>query len=181
MIVSFAILNSFVIPIKQKYHTFFFFVSILQREEYESKHMPVEYAVNKYYVTNSGWLEKPKVGDNIIFYRSSQEGAIAKYSSVLTTIGIVTNIIVPKDVTELIKIVSNKTAYSEEELIKSFNKNTYVIEFAYITTLKRKLIYNECHEKGILDSFPRGVLKIDNIQFRKILELGKVDTNLIIK
>lgn len=173
--------DSFVIPIKPKYHTFLLPDSILQREEYESKHMPVEYAVNKYYVTNSGWLEKPKVGDNIIFYRSSQEGAIAKYSSVLTTIGIVTNIIVPKDVTELIKIVSNKTAYSEEELIKSFNKNTYVIEFAYITTLKRKLIYNECHEKGILDSFPRGVLKIDNIQFRKILELGKVDTNLIIK
>ena len=143
--------------------------------------MPVEYAINKYYITNCGWLEIPKIGDNIVFYRSRQEGAIAKYSSVLTTIGIVTNISIPKNAQELVNKVLGRTVYDENKLRATYSKNTYVIEFAYITTLDKKLNYDFCKTNGILDDVPRGVLKIDNVKFQKIIELGKVDTSLIIK
>lgn len=173
--------DTFIIPIKPKYHTYLLPDSILHRETYNNIHMPVEYAINKYYITNCGWLEIPKIGDNIVFYRSKQEGAIAKYSSVLTTIGIVTNIFIPRNSQELIDKVSGRTVYDENELRITYSKNTYVIEFAYITTLDKKLNYDFCKANGILDDAPRGVLKIDNIKFQKILEFGKVDTSLIIK
>lgn len=173
--------NTFVIPIKPKYHTYLLPDSKLYRESYKDIHMPVEYAINKYYITNCGWMEIPKIGDNIIFYRSCQEGAIAKYSSVLTTLGIVTNIFIPKNVQELVNKVSGKTVYNEEELKLKYNKNTYVIEFAYITTLDKKLNYDFCKRNNILEEPPRGVLKIELDKFQKIIEFGQVDTNLIIK
>ncbi len=173
--------DTFVIPIKPKYHTYLLPDSILYRESYKDIHMPVEYAINKYYITNSGWLEIPKIGDNIVFYRSRQEGAIAKYSSVLTTIGVVTNIFIPKNEQELVNKVSGRTVYNESELRKTYSKNTYVIEFAYITTLDKKLNYDFCKTNGILEEAPRGVSKIDSTKFQKIIEFGKIDTTLIIK
>ena len=68
-----------------------------------------------------------------------------------------------------------------KELRKIYSKNTYVIEFAYITTLDKKLNYDFCKTNGILEVIPRGVTKIDNTQFQKIIEFGKVDSTLIIK
>ena len=136
--------DTFVVPIKPKYHTYLLPDSILYRESYKDIHMPVEYAINKYYITNCGWLEIPKVGDNIVFYRSRQEGAIAKYSSVLTTLGVVTGIFIPKNEQELVNKVSGRTVFNETELRKTYSKNTYVIEFAYITTLEKKLNYDFC-------------------------------------
>ncbi len=173
--------DTFVVPIKPKYHTYLLPDSILYRESYKDIHMPVEYAINKYYITNCGWLEIPKVGDNIVFYRSRQEGAIAKYSSVLTTLGVVTGIFIPKNEQELVNKVSGRTVFNETELRKTYSKNTYVIEFAYITTLEKKLNYDFCKNNGILDGGPRGVLKINSTKFQKIIEFGKVDTTLIIK
>lgn len=173
--------DTFVIPIKPKYHTYLLPDSKLYRESYKDIHMPVEYAINKYYITNCGWLEIPKIGDNIIFYRSCQEGSIAKYSSVLTTIGIVTNIFIPKNAQELVDKVSGRTVYNEEELKAKYSKNTYVIEFAYITTLEKKLNYDFCKTNNILEEPPRGVLKIEPDKFQRIIEFGQVDTSLIIK
>lgn len=173
--------DTFIIPIKPKYHTYLLPDSKLYRESYKNIHMPVEYAINKYYVTNCGWLEIPKIGDNIIFYRSCQEGAIAKYSSVLTTIGVVTNIFFPQSVQELIDKVSGRTVYSEDELKSKYGKNTYVIEFAYITTLGKKLNYDFCKKNNILETPPMGVVKIETEKFQKIIEFGQVDTSLVIK
>ncbi len=173
--------DTFVIPINPNYYTYLFPNSILYRKSYKDIHIPVEYTINKYYITNDKWLEIPKVGDNIVFYRSRQKGATAKYSSVLTTIGVVTNLFIPKNEQELINKVSGRTMYDTKELRKIYSKNTYVIEFAYITTLDKKLNYDFCKTNGILEVIPRGVTKIDNTQFQKIIEFGKVDSTLIIK
>ena len=142
--------------------------------------MSVEYAIKKYYISRAGWLEKPKIGDNIVFYRTKQEPIPAKYSSVITTLGLVTNIIVPNNVEHLCQLVKNKTVYNEQQLRSSYNNNTYIIEFAYITTLENKLNYDICMKNDILDEAPRAVKKISNEQFKKILEMGAVDTSLII-
>lgn len=172
--------DTFVIAINPAYHTYLLPDSKLKTEVYANKNVSVEYAIKKYYISRAGWLEKPKIGDNIVFYRTKQEPIPAKYSSVITTLGLVTNIIVPNNVEHLCQLVKNKTVYNEQQLRSSYNNNTYIIEFAYITTLENKLNYDICMKNDILDEAPRAVKKISNEQFKKILEMGAVDTSLII-
>lgn len=172
--------DTYVIAINPAYHTYLLPDSKLKTEVYANKNVSVEYAIKKYYISRAGWLEKPKIGDNIVFYRTKQEPIPAKYSSVITTLGLVTNIIVPNNVEHLCQLVRNKTVYNEQQLRSSYNSNTYIIEFAYITTLENKLNYDICMKNDILDEAPRAVKKISNEQFKKILEMGEVDTSLII-
>ena len=172
--------DNFIIAINPEYHTFLLPDSKLIRESYSNIHLPVEYAINKFFISRAGWSEKPKIGDNIIFYRTKQENIPAKYSSVLTTIGVVTNIYIPKDVEDLIKKVNYKSVYTHEQLRKLYCSNLYIIEFVYITTLINKINYDVCEKNGILSEFPRGVLKIGKHQFKKILELGEVDNSIVI-
>lgn len=172
--------DSFVIAINPSYHTYLLPDSKLKNEAYANKNVSVEYAIKKYYVSRAGWLEKPKIGDNILFYRTKHDPIPAKYSSVITTLGLVTNIIVPDNAEQLCQLVKNKTVYNDQELLSIYNSNTYIIEFAYITTLENKLNYDICLKNGILDEAPRSVKKISNEQFKKILEMGEVDSSLII-
>ena len=172
--------DSYLIAINPNYHTFLLPDSILYKESYKDIHMPVEYAIRKYYISQAGFLEKPKIGDNIVFYRTKQEPIPAKYSSVLTTIGLVTNVIIPRNSLHLCELVKNKSVYTEKELSSKYTKNTYVIEFVYITTLPQKLNNNICVINDIFEAAPRSVEKIDTKQFQKILELGEVDSYFII-
>lgn len=145
--------------------------------------MPVEYAITKYYISAAGWKRKPKIGDNIVFYRTKDAFIPAIYSSVVTTIGIVTNIYLPKSLDELIKKVKGKTVYSDEQ-IKEYYKdrmhNTYIIEFAYVTTLENKITYNDCLKNEILTEAPKSVEYISKECFNKIIELGNVDMSIVI-
>ena len=172
--------DTFVIAINPIYHTYLLPDSKLKREIYANKNVPVEYAIKKYYVSNAGFMEKPKIGDNIVFYRTKQEPIPAKYSSVLTTVGIVINVIVPHDVNELCNLVRNKTVYEEKELKEKYTENTYIIEFAYVTTLDPKLNYEVCQKNHILYEYPRGVSRISSKQFKKIVEIGEIDTSIIV-
>lgn len=175
--------DSFIIPIKPSYHTFLLPDSKLNKELYKNIHMPVEYAITKYYISAAGWNTKPKVGDNIVFYRSKDSIIPAKYSSVVTTIGIVTNIYNPQSIDDLVDIVKGKTVYTDEEIrnwYKNKMRNTYVIEFAYVTTLGNKITFNDCLKKGILTEAPIGVTQLSHDSFNKIVELGNVDMSIVI-
>ena len=175
--------DAFVVAIMPKYHTYLLPDSKLSREVYRNIHMPVEYAINKYYISASGFKAKPKIGDNIVFYRMKDDIIPAKYSSVITTLGIVTNIYSPNNIEQLLSIVKNKTVYTESEIKDYYTprmKNTYVIEFAYVSTLENKLNLQECLNNGILFEPPRGVEYINKEQFAKIIELGGVDNSILI-
>mgnify|MGYP003299886798 CR=1 FL=1 len=175
--------DSFVIPILPKYHTYLLPDSKLSRESYKNIHMPVEYAIKKYYVSAAGFKPKPKIGDNLVFYRTSEGIIPAKYSSVLTTIGVVTDVYIPRDVNDLLKKIKNKTVYSDEEIIDYYTKrmkNTYVVEFAYIATLGNKINLNDCLINNILSEHPRSIEPISKYQFSKIIELGNVDSSIVI-
>jgi len=171
--------DAFIVAIRPEYHTFLLPDSILRREKYKDKHFPVEYAIRKMFVSRAGKFEKPKVGDNIIFYRSSPVGANAWFSSVLTTGGIVIKIIVPNSVEELIGITKGRTVYTDEELANIYNKNTYIIEFLYCYTLNHKLTFGTCQQNNILSNWPRGIEKINNAAFRTILNLGGINSKLM--
>lgn len=176
--------DSFILAIKPEFHTFLLPDSILQREKYQENHLPVEYAIKKMYISGAGWKEKPKIGDNIIFYRTKPESdnVNAYYSNVLTSGGVVTKIIKPSNISELINVTRGQTVYTEKEIFDYYSNkiaNAYVIEFLFSYTLGKKLNHTFCLENGILDDWVRGVLKIDNDAFRKILKLGLVEQRLL--
>lgn len=175
--------DSYIVAILPEYHTYLLPDSKLSKESYRNIHMPVEYAIKKYYITATGFKPKPNIGDNLIFYRMKEGFIPAKYSSVLTTIGIVTDIYTPTNIDDLVNKVKGKTVYTEEAIRNYYNSRiniTYVIEFAYITTLENKINLNDCLENSILFDYPRGVEKITKEQFDKILEIGNVDNSIII-
>ena len=175
--------DSYIVAILPEYHTYLLPDSKLSKESYRNIHMPVEYAIKKYYITATGFKPKPNIGDNLIFYRMKEGFIPAKYSSVLTTIGIVTDIYTPTNIDDLVNKVKDKTVYTEEAIRNYYNSRiniTYVIEFAYITTLENKINLNDCLENSILFDYPRGVEKITKEQFDKILEIGNVDNSIII-
>lgn len=175
--------DSYIVAILPEYHTYLLPDSKLSKESYRNIHMPVEYAIKKYYISATGFKQKPNIGDNLIFYRMKEGFIPAKYSSVLTTIGIVTDIYTPTNINDLVNKVKGKTVYTEEAIRNYYNSRiniTYVIEFAYITTLENKINLNDCLENSILFDYPRGVEKITKEQFDKILEIGNVDNSIII-
>lgn len=175
--------DSYIVAILPEYHTYLLPDSKLSKESYRNIHMPVEYAIKKYYISATGFKQKPNIGDNLIFYRMKEGFIPAKYSSVLTTIGIVTDIYTPTNIDDLVNKVKGKTVYTEEAIRNYYNSRiniTYVIEFAYITTLENKINLNDCLENSILFDYPRGVEKITKEQFDKILEIGNVDNSIII-
>jgi len=175
--------DSYIVAILPEYHTYLLPDSKLSKESYRNIHMPVEYAIKKYYISATGFKQKPNIGDNLIFYRMKEGFIPAKYSSVLTTIGIVTDIYTPTNIDDLVNKVKGKTVYTEETIRNYYNSRiniTYVIEFAYITTLENKINLNDCLENSILFDYPRGVEKITKEQFDKILEIGNVDNSIII-
>lgn len=175
--------DSYIVAILPEYHIYLLPDSKLSKESYRNIHMPVEYAIKKYYISATGFKQKPNIGDNLIFYRMKEGFIPAKYSSVLTTIGIVTDIYTPTNIDDLVNKVKGKTVYTEEAIRNYYNSRiniTYVIEFAYITTLENKINLNDCLENSILFDYPRGVKKITKEQFDKILEIGNVDNSIII-
>ena len=175
--------DSYIVAILPEYHTYLLPDSKLSKESYRNIHMPVEYAIKKYYISATGFKQKPNIGDNLIFYRMKEGFIPAKYSSVLTTIGIVTDVYTPTNIDDLVNKVKGKTVYTEEAIRNYYNSKiniTYVIEFAYITTLENKINLNDCLENSILFDYPRGVEKITKEQFDKILEIGNVDNSIII-
>lgn len=175
--------DSYIVAILPEYHTYLLPDSKLSKESYRNIHMPVEYAIKKYYISATGFKQKPNIGDNLIFYRMKEGFIPAKYSSVLTTIGIVTDIYTPTNINDLVNKVKGKTVYTEEAIRNYYNSRiniTYIIEFAYITTLENKINLNDCLENSILFDYPRGVEKITKEQFDKILEIGNVDNSIII-
>ena len=175
--------DSYIVAILPEYHTYLLPDSKLSKESYRNIHMPVEYAIKKYYITATGFKPKPNIGDNLIFYRMKEGFIPAKYSSVLTTIGIVTDIYTPTNIDDLVNKVKGKTVYTEEGIRNYYNSRiniTYVIEFAYITTLENKINLNDCLENTILFAPPRGIEQITKEQFDKILEIGNVDNSIII-
>lgn len=175
--------DSYIVAILPEYHTYLLPDSKLSKESYRNIHMPVEYAIKKYYISATGFKQKPNIGDNLIFYKMKEGFIPAKYSSVLTTIGIVTDVYTPTNIDDLVNKVKGKTVYTEEAIRNYYNSKiniTYVIEFAYITTLENKINLNDCLENSILFDYPRGVEKITKEQFDKILEIGNVDNSIII-
>jgi hypothetical protein len=167
-------INYFFLPIYPQYHTDLFPDMILQNENmhlYE-ENKAHRYALEKIYL--SGALDiKAKVGDIVIIYRTGERYP-KRYSSVVTGIAIIEEIIRTKDVDDCIKICKDRSIFSEEEIKVLQPKYPVVVRLLDYATLKNKVSLNQLYKNQIIveGSGPRPFQQLNKEEYTIIYNLG---------
>lgn len=178
--------KKFMLSIFPKYHTKMFPNSQLRTEkDHVVEDTPFTNSIQKIYLSGANLRGYGK-GDIIVIYRTADEGKKAEYSSVATSICVISeirHISEFEDYNEFYKYCSKHSVFDEDEL-KYFwrtKKYKYLVKMLYNIALKKRPIRQELIEEVGLDRTKRWVaVPLSNEEFQKILELGEVDESFII-
>ena len=170
-----------ILPIAPQFHTSLFPDSKLSTEFDYIKNVPHRYALQKVYIT---WTfeDNTNPGDLLVFYRMGEEGSYKKYSSVITTIGVVDEIISRfSNIDDFLRHCQNRSVFSKEQLEDFWQKHHYnlkVLKFVYVKSLARRLTLGWLQKNEIVapKQGPRPFTRITDDQFNLILR--ESDTKL---
>lgn len=167
--------NKMILPIAPPFHTTLFPDSKLNTEKGLDllSNIPHRYALQKVYIS---WAKENniKTGDLLLFYRMG-DTIPKKYSSVITTLGVVDQVISKFDnEKEFLSYCQNRSVFSIEDLKYFWNTHRYnlkVIKFVYVKSLSKKLTLNYMWNNNIVQfpNGPRPFTKITDAQFNMIL------------
>ena len=170
-----------ILPIAPQFHTSLFPDSKLNTEIDYIKNVPHRYALQKVYITWS-FEENINPGDLLVFYRMGEEGSYKKYSSVITTIGVVDEVISQfANIDDFLRHCQNRSVFSKEQLEDFWQKHHYklkVLKFVYVKSLARRLTLDWLQKNGIVapKQGPRPFTRITDDQFNLIMR--ESDTKL---
>lgn len=141
------------LPILSKYHTKLFPDLYLKNEDmhlYDDE--ACRYAIEKTYVCAYYNEIQCKPGDLVCIYRMGDYNA--KYTSVVSGIGIVQDVLYPPSEEKFIFECKNKSVFSEEELREFYASGKYrsIIKILFLKGLKKKVILDSLYRNGILPS-----------------------------
>jgi predicted nucleic acid-binding protein len=176
--------NIFLVSIYPEYHTELLPDSILRTESPNDfiENEPHRNSISKVFISRS--LEKGlNSGDIIVFYRTG-----GYYASVVSTIGIVENIIKDiKDEHDFISKCRKRSIFTDDELRKHWNfKKTmrpFIVNFLYTYSFPKRVNLKKLIEIGVIkdvESAPRGFQKITNQQFSLIIKETDSDASIIV-
>lgn len=178
--------QKFILPILDVYHTTLLPDSKLKTENEVDflGLVPHRYALQKVYIT---WSSERNInpGDLIIFYRIGKEGTNKKYSSVITTLGIVEEIICDfNNKQDFLKQCQNRSVFSNNELDGFWTRNGYnlkVLKFIYVKSLTKRLTLGYLWDKGIINApyGPRPFTRISDQAFDQILVDSQTEVKFI--
>lgn len=181
--------NVFLNPIYPEYHTNLLPDSILKTESPDNflESQPHRNAIRKVYVSRS-WEKGLKSGDLIVFYRTKEPEKNAYYNSVISTIGIVEEVIFDiKDETDFILKCRKRSVFTDRELSDQWNysqrSKPFIINFLCAYSFPKRINLAQLISFGIIkdiDSAPRGFQKITKPQFEKILMETGTDESIIV-
>jgi predicted nucleic acid-binding protein len=178
--------RKFIVPIWPKYHTELFPDSILRTESPNDfvENRPNRNAISKVYISRS--IERNlKTGDIVVFYRT-QSGGKAYYTSVVTTVGIVQNVV--KNIVSLeqfIRLCRKRSVFSDQELVEWWNlkprSRPFIVNFLYVLSLPKRLNRKALLDLQIIDETPlRGFAQLTDEAFQKLMENSNADQRLIV-
>lgn len=178
--------NKYILPIYPQYHTSLLPDSKLNNEN-EVDFLGKEarkYALQKVYIY---WGVSPNVhsGDFILFYRTGTEPGRKKYTSVLTTVGIIDEIIENiSSCEELLARCQNRSVFSEPELRRFWNghgNRLKVLKFIFVKSLTKRLNLGYLWDHGIVSppSGPRSFHQLTDAQYNQILRDSKTDIQYV--
>jgi predicted nucleic acid-binding protein len=176
--------DTYLVSIYPEYHTELFPDSILRTESPEDfvENQPHRNAISKVYISRS-FFRDLKRGDNIVFYRTG-----GYYRGVVTTIGIVENVVVQiPDEKTFIDVCRKRSVFSDSKLAEHWNYESYsrpfVVNFLYCCSFPKRINLARLIELGIIadtKSAPRGFEKISSSQFETIVRECKVDESTFV-
>ena len=168
-----------ILPIYPRYHTTLLPDSQLKTERDVAfiDNVAHRYALQKVYVT-WGMKKDVKTGDIVVFYRMG-ESSPKKYSSVMTTIGVIDEIVdtfINKD--EYMMYCENRSVFTKEELEQFWEQHRFnlcVVKFIYITSFVNKLNLEYLWGQRIVEfpNGPRPFDKLTDVQFEQIVKDSK--------
>ena len=166
--------NYYFLPIYAKYHTDLFPDNILKNEDmhlYEDK-LAHRYAIEKIYLTGA-YNIKAKAGDVILIYRMS-ESWYKNYSSVVTGMAIVQEVVKTNNVDECISICKDKSIFKEGDIKAIYSKYPTVLKVLDYKPFTHKVTLDELRNYGIVDKYsgPRPFTCINQEEFDTIYKLG---------
>lgn len=172
--------NKYILPIFPIYHTTLLPDSILNTESPLEiiGNVPHRYALQKVYITWAGTKDAKK-GDILLFYRTGPIGTNKRYTSVISTLGIVDEIIsVFQNKHDFLSHCQNRSVFTNEELDDFWRKHSYnisIIKFVYLKKLEKRPILQDLYDLDVVEEGkgPRPFTKISDEVFEKILELAK--------
>lgn len=169
----------FFLPIYSQYHTDLFPDNILQNENMHlyKENKAHRYAIEKIYLTGAFNI-KARSGDIVVIYRAGERQP-KMYSSVVTGIAILENIIFTKDVEECIELCKNRSIFDEKEIRTIYSRYPTVIKLLDYKTFKNKVLLKDLYENEIVEKFkgPRPFASITKDQFDLINILGMGEKN----
>ncbi|GHV23771.1 hypothetical protein FACS189494_11950 [Spirochaetia bacterium] len=174
----------FLVPIYPDYHTNLLPDSFLRTESPNDfiENEPHKNALSKVYISRSR-EQNIKRGDVIVFYRTG-----GYYKSVVTTIGIVEDVILNiRRETEFINVCRKRSVFTDAELKEQWNYCTnlkpFVVKFLYTYSFPHRINMQRLIELQIIkdkNSAPRGFYKISKDRFLTILRETQTNDRIIV-
>lgn len=166
--------DCYFLPIYAQYHTDLFPDMILKNEDmhlYEDKKAH-RYALEKIYLSGS-YDAHANPGDLFVIYRIADQG-YKKYSSVVTGIAIIENIIKTETADECVSICKNRSVFTEEEIREMHKTRPIVIKLLDYMPFTTKVTLDQLRVNGIVGKTagPRPFNQISKEQFETIYKLG---------
>lgn len=171
--------SKMILPILPQYHTNLLPDSQIRTENEVDfiGQISYRYALQKVYIT---WGIKNNVceGDILLFYRMGDK-IPKKYSSVITTVGVIDEI--KKDFLNKEQYMSycqNRSVFSKEELEQFWDSHRYnlcIVKFIYIKSFVNKLTLGYLWDKGVVDppGGPRPFHLLTEEQFEMLITDSK--------
>lgn len=180
--------RKFVVPIYPEYHTELLPDSILRSEDPEhfEDNKPNRNALSKVYISRS-YERDLHAGDIIVFYRTKSPDGPAWYTSVVTTIGVVQEVIdrIP-DLATFLAVCRKRSVFTDQELRKHWDytpgNRPFVVNFLFVYSLPKRPNLKQLDEIGLIKStaVPRGFMGINDKSFERMLEISNADTRFIV-
>lgn len=176
--------QKFILPIFPQYHTSLLPDSKLNTENEVDfmENVAHRYALEKVYIS---WSKERNIrpGDMLLFYRTGEEGSNKRYTSVLTSLGMVKSLHYGfKSKEEYLHHCKNRSVFTAKELDDFWDKHRYnlmVLKFVFVTNLSKRLTLDYMWKNNIVaaPNGPRPFTQISNEMFDKILN----DSQTIVK
>lgn len=142
--------------------------------------------IEKIYLSGANNMTDYKKGDIIAIYRTAEHGKIAEYSSVVTSICTIKDIIDIrkfKNLNDFLEFCGDRTIFKKSDLTTFWNtkRYPYLIVMLYNIALNKRIIRKELIENIGISRMARIVAyEITTNQIEKILDLGRNDKDFIL-
>ena len=166
--------NVFFLPIKPNYHTDLFPDMFLRNENIKlyEENKAHRFALEKVYVSGNDFT-KVKPGDIVLIYRIGDRWP-KKYTSVITGIAIIESSNIPTTKEDYLKICSNRSIFTPEELNNMFYEQKRILSLLNYKSLIQKVTLEQLRDNKMVGfkEGPRSLSRVSKKDYDKILEMA---------